>query len=303
MSGPESLRPELAAHPAAPSSRAALAWRDLLNSRRFRLGATILAVLVVWSLVGGWFSRWHLLDQDLTVTSAPPSTRHWFGTDGVGQDLYVQCVVGLRTSLLIGLVAGPLGTAIAAIVGSVAGYLGGRRGAAIGWFVNLMLVIPSLFLLMVVSPLYAGHTLAAMTVFIAATSWMVMAQVVRGQTRTLRRREFVRAAEYAGVGTVTIIRRHILPHLAGLLAVDATLGVVAAIGSESTLSYFGLGITRPDVSLGVLLADGTAAATTRPWLFCFPAALLLATLLALGLVGDGLRDVLDPHHDDRTAAP
>ena len=176
----------------------------------------------------------------------------------------------------------------------MAGYLGGRADSVIGWFIHLLLVIPSFFILVLLSPLTRGLSWLALTLFLAIFSWMIMAQVVRNQTRSLRNRDFVRAARYMGMPTRKILGRHILPNIASLLIIDATLGVVATIMAETSLSYFGFGVQKPDVSLGTLLADGTAAALTRPWLFVFPAAVLIILLFAISLIGDALRDAIDP---------
>ncbi len=164
----------------------------------------------------------------------------------------------------------------------------------ISWFINLLLVLPVFFVLVLLSPIFKSLSFLALTAFIALFSWMIMAQVIRAQTKSLRDREFVKAARFMGVSTPTIIRRHVLPNVASLLIVDATLGVVAAINSETALSYFGFGVQRPDVSLGVLLADGTPSATTRPWMFLFPALVLVVLLFAVSLIGDALRDAVDP---------
>ena len=129
---------------------------------------------------------------------------------------------------------------------------------------------------------------------IGAFGWMVMAQIVKNQTKSLKDREHVKAARYMGVGTFTILRRHIVPNVASLLIIDAALGVSGAVLSETALSFFGLGIQPPDISLGVLIANGQNAVTTRPWLFIFPAAFLVALLTAVNLVGDALRDAIDP---------
>lgn len=131
-------------------------------------------------------------------------------------------------------------------------------------------MIPAFFLFILLSPLIKGLSWVVLMFYIALFSWMIMAQVVRSQTRSLRNRDFVRAARYMGMPTRTILSRHIIPNMASLLIIDATLGVVTAIMAETSLSYFGFGIQKPDVSLGTLLADGTAAAVTRPWLFVFP---------------------------------
>lgn len=250
--------------------------------------------MIVWAIAGPWFYPYKFDDQDAFNMGLGPTNLHWFGTDSIGEDIYAQTLVGLRKSLLIGLIAGPLSTLISAFVGSFAGYLGGKPDAGISWFINLMLVLPSFFLLVLISPLLKSLSWVALTFFIAIFGWMVMAQVIRGQTKSLRDREFVKAARFMGVSTGTIIRRHIIPNVASLLIIDATIGVVYAIGSETALSYFGFGIQPPQVSLGTLLAAGTPSAVTQPWLFVFPAAILVILLFAVSLVGDALRDAVDP---------
>lgn len=277
-----------------PLSRNGLVWLRLKRMPRFWVGASVLVFIVLWAFVGPLLYQWTPTQRDPYNMNLGPTMMHWFGTNAIGQDIYAQTLSGLQKSLVIGLIAGPAATIIAAIVGSTAGYLGGWVDKTIGWFVHLLLVIPAFFILVLLSPLYKGLSWVALTVFLAIFSWMIMAQVVRSQTRSLRNRDFVRAARYMGMPTGAILRRHIIPNIASLLIIDATLGVVAAIMSETSLSYFGFGVQKPDVSLGTLLADGTAAALTRPWLFVFPAMVLIALLFAISLIGDALRDAIDP---------
>jgi peptide/nickel transport system permease protein len=276
------------------ASRATLIWRRLRATPRFWVGAVIVALMILWAIFGLLITQWSPTDQDLINASTPPSSVHWFGTDDIGQDIYAETVSGLRKSLVIGLIAGPASTLIAAFVGAFAGYLGGKVDGVISWFINLLLVLPAFFILILLSPIFKSLSFLVLTAFIALFTWMIMAQVIRAQTKSLRDREFVKAARYMGVGTGQIIRRHIIPNVASLLIIDATLGVVAAIDSETALSYFGFGIQRPQVSLGLLLADGTPSATTRPWMFIFPAIVLIVLLFAVSLVGDALRDAVDP---------
>lgn len=277
-----------------PLSRNRLVWLRLKSMPRFWVGASIFALIVIWAFVGPMLSPYSITERDPLNMNMGPTLLHWFGTNAIGQDIYVQTLAGLQKSLVIGLIAGPAATLIAAVVGSAAGYLGGWPDKIIGWFVHLLLVIPSFFILVLLSPVYKGLSWVALTIFLAIFSWMIMAQVVRSQTRSLRNRDFVRAARYMGMPTGQILRRHIIPNIASLLIIDATLGVVAAIMSETSLSYFGFGVQKPDVSLGTLLADGTAAALTRPWLFVFPAMVLIILLFAISLIGDALRDAIDP---------
>ncbi len=206
---------------------------------------------------------------------------------------------GMQKSLLIGVLVALLATGLAALVGATAGYLGGWADRALMWGVDLLLVIPSFLIVAILSPSLASESWLLLVLLIAAFLWMISARIVRGATVSLREKEFVLAARYMGVRDRTIVRRHILPNVASLLIVDATINVSAAIIAETGLSYFGFGVQPPDVSLGTLIADGTTAATTHAWLFAFPAALLVITVLAVNLIGDGLREALDPSSGER----
>lgn len=274
-------------------SRGRMIVNRLRHTPRFWVGATVLVVLILWAIFGPLLSPWSLTDQDVNNMNMPPTILHWFGTDILGHDLYTQTMEGLRKSLIIGFVAGPAATLISAIVGATAGYIGGWGDKVIAWFIDLFLVLPAFFILVLLYPLTHGSWVIMM-VFLAVTGWMIMAQVIRSQTKSLREREFVKAARYMGFNTWTVVTRHIIPNVASLLIIDATLGIGAMILSETTLSFFGFGVQPPDVSLGTLLADGQTAATTRPWLFVFPSAILVILLLAISLVGDALRDAVDP---------
>jgi ABC-type dipeptide/oligopeptide/nickel transport system permease subunit len=277
----------------ATGSRAGVLRRTFARPQAW-LGAGVLTLLIGWALLGPLLAPWGATTSDVLAFGRPPSPRHWFGTNDIGQDLYAQVLAGLRKSLVVGLVAGPGATAIAGVVGAVAGYLGGVVDRGIVWFVDLLLAVPAFYLLALASPLFARVGWPATVLVIALLSWMVMARVVRAQTMSLRDRDFVRAARFMGVPVAAVIRRHILPNVASLLVIDAALGVGAAILTESTLSFVGLGVQPPDVSLGTLLAAGSPAAATRPWLFLFPAGVLIVAVLATSLLGDALRDAVDP---------
>ncbi len=268
-------------------------WHRVVHDRQAWAGAVILAVVVVWALVGPALRPWDATHVDVTAFGQGPSARHWFGTNDIGQDLYQQVLVGLRKSLVIGVVAGLVATALAAVVGSVAGLAGGWVDRALMVGVDLMLVVPSFYLLVLCSPALTGAGWPVLALVIAVLSWMVMARVVRAQTRALRDRGFVRAARFSGAPLGWVAVRHVWPNLASLLVADATVGVGAAVLTEATMSYFGIGVRVPDVSLGTLLAAGGPAAATRPWLFVFPALVLVVAVCAVSLVGDAVRDALD----------
>lgn len=277
-----------------PVSRGRLVWRRLRRKPNFWIGAVILALIILFALFGDLLNIYELGEQDPYSFNAKPSGQHFFGTDAIGVDLYASMTEALRKSLLIGFLAAPLSTVLAAFIGSLAGYLGGFLETATNWVINLLLVLPVFYVLMIISPLLSSMSWVILVVAIGLFGWMIMAQIVKNQTKSLKEREYVKAARYMGVGTLTILRRHIIPNVASLLIIDATLGVASAILAETSLSYFGLGIQAPDVSLGTLLQDGTSAAVSRPWLFLIPAGFLVALLTAVALIGDGLRDAIDP---------
>lgn len=279
---------------AQPVSRTRLIFRRLFSSPRFWIGGSILAFMVLFAVFGNIFNIYGPNDQDAFNLNKAPSAEHWFGTDTDGYDIYAQVVVGLRKSIIIGLAAGIIGTIIAAIMGSLAGYLGGKVEMAINWLINFMLVLPSFFVLLLFAPALKGLSWVAIIIIVALFAWMVTAQVVKAQTKSLRNAEFVQAARYMGLGTPTILVRHIIPNIASLLIVDATLGVVGAVLAETSLSFFGLGVQSPDISIGTLLSAGTSGAVTRPWVFLFPAAALVLLLTAVSVVADALRDAIDP---------
>ena len=179
-----------------PLSRGALVRARLKRMPRFWVGAGILVFIVLWAFIGPLLYPYDATQRDFLNVGLGPTQLHWFGTNGIGQDIYAQTLVGLQKSLIIGALAGVGATLIAAAVGSLAGYVGGKVDAVIGWIIHLLLVIPSFFILVLLSPLTRGLSWLALTFFLAVFSWMILAQVVRNQTRSLRNRDFVRAARY-----------------------------------------------------------------------------------------------------------
>lgn len=284
--------------PPLDETRIASRWGILFTRfRRRRLamvGLGVLVVLFLLAFVGPYLSQWEYTDHDFNAFLQGPSVDHWFGTTQTGGDVYALTLRGMQKSLIIGILVALFSTGLAALVGSFAGYFGGWVDRALMWFVDLLLVLPAFLIIAILSPTFRGKTWLVFVILLAAFLWMVTARIVRGMTISLREREYVLAARYMGVPSHKIIFRHILPNISSLLIVDATINVSAAVISETGLSYFGFGVQPPDVSLGTLIADGTPAAVTYPWLFGFAAGLLVAIVLAVNLVGDGLRDALDP---------
>lgn len=277
-----------------PITRSQLIWRRLRSSKQFWIGGSVVLALVLWAIFGPMIWPISHTTRDYFALNQAPSLAHPFGTDTLGYDVFAQTMFGLRISLVVGFVAGPLATLIAGFVGAIAGYLGGWPDKVIAWFIDLLLVLPAFFILALLWPFTRQASVVMLTLFLGLFGWMIMGQVIRSQTRSLREREFVKAARYMGFGPWAVVRRHIVPNVASLLIIDATLGIGAMILAETSLSYFGFGIQSPDVSLGTLIAAGNTAAATRPWLFAFPAGILVLLLLALSLLGDALRDAIDP---------
>ncbi|HEY4454452.1 MAG TPA: ABC transporter permease, partial [Pseudonocardiaceae bacterium] len=241
-----------------------------------------------------WYWPWGYNQPDLTAFLTAPSGAHIFGTDNDGFDLFAETMRGLQKSLIIGLLVAVLSTAVSALVGSVAGYFRGWADWLITAIVDLLLTLPGFLILAVLSPSFRGKTWLLFVLLIAAFNWMITARIVRGMTLALKEQEFVRAARLMGLPSWRVISRHILPQITSLLIVDATVNVGGAILTETSLSYFGFGIQPPDISLGTLIANGTSSALTFPWLFFVPAGFLVVTVLAVNMIGDGVRDAFDP---------
>jgi peptide/nickel transport system permease protein len=276
------------------SGRLRLTAVRFARNRTALLGLVILVLLFLMAYVSPFFYKWGYAELDFTAFQKPPSASHWFGTDQTGSDVFALTARGMQKSLVIGLLTGVMCTVLAAAVGASAAYFGGWTDRILMWLVDLLLVMPSFLIIAVLSPLFQGGTWLLFVVLLAAFSWMITGRVVRSMTLTLKDREFVKAARYMGVPAPVIIFRHILPSMASLLIIDATIQVGAAILGETGLSYFGFGVQPPDVSLGTVIATGTPAAPSFPWLFYFPAGCLVLIGLSIAFVGDGLRDALDP---------
>jgi peptide/nickel transport system permease protein len=275
--------------------------RRTLLTRRFRqnkLAVAALIVLVV--LFVACYAIPPLLpyshtDIDFYELQTAPSPRHWFGTNAIGQDVLAQVLRGMQKSMLIGVCVAVISALIAATVGAIAGYFGGWRDRVLMWFVDLLLVVPSFILIAIITPRTKDSAnVALLIILLAAFSWMISSRMVRGLTMSLREREYVQAARYMGVPSRRIIARHILPNVASILIIDTALNVGVAILAETGLSFLGFGVQPPDVSLGTLIADGIKSATTFPWVFLFPAGVLVLIILCANLIGDGLRDAFDP---------
>ncbi|MER5423125.1 ABC transporter permease [Streptosporangium roseum] len=266
----------------------------LARNAQARYGLFALLLLLLLAYVGPFLGAHDWTDKDFLAFLEPPSAEHWWGTTQIGQDVYAVTLRGMQKSIVIGFLVALFSTGVAALVGAAAGYFGGWVDRALMWGADLLLVLPSFLIIAILSPNLKGGSWLWFVVLLAAFSWMITSRVVRSMTLSLREREYILAARYMGIPGWRIILRHVVPNLSSLLIIDATLNVSAAIIGEASLSFFGFGVQPPDVSLGTLIAAGSGQVTGYPWLFLFPAGLLVLLVLSVNLVGDGLRDALDP---------
>ncbi|MGB7962136.1 MAG: ABC transporter permease [Propionicimonas sp.] len=283
---------------AAPKrlNRRQLIWRRFLRNRMAVVGGIGIVFLFFLAVFGPYLLYWKFDDIDTAAFLSPPSSAHPLGTTRSGRDVLALTVRGLGKSLLIGFLVALISTSLAALVGASAAYVGGWYERMMLWIVDLLLVVPSFFLIAVASRgAPEGDAAWMVLVFLlAAFAWPLSARVVRSLTLSIREREYVLAARFMGLSAARIIVRHILPNASSLLIIDATLGVGYAILAETGLSYFGFGVQPPDTSLGTLIGEGARMATTYPWVFTGPAVVLVFLVLCVNAVGDGLRDALDP---------
>lgn len=280
---------------AAFTSRRTLVLRRFLRNPAAVGSLALLAALFIGAYALPPLLPYSYTDLDYDALLHPPSRSHWLGTNALGQDLLAQTLRGMQKSMLIGVCVAFISTLIAATVGAVSGYFGGWRDRALMWLVDLLLVVPSFILIAIVTPRTMRELIIQLNAASSRISVPMLAEfLVRGLTMSLRDREFIRAARYMGVSSRRIITGHIIPNVASILIIDTALNVAVAILAETGLSFLGFGIQPPDVSLGTLIADGTASAITFPWVFLFPAGVLIVILVCANLAGDGLRDALDP---------
>jgi oligopeptide transport system permease protein len=270
------------------------AGRRLLRNRAAVASTILLLFLVLAAVVGPYLTPFPYDQINKADTWAPPLTRgHLLGADPLGRDLLARLLVGLRVSLAVGVVATAVSLVIGVLWGSVAGYLGGRVDELMMRIVEVLYSLPFIFFVILLMVAF-GRNFILMFVAIGAVEWLTMARIVRGQTLSLKQREFVEAARAAGLRGGAIVGRHIVPNLLGPVVVYVTLTIPGVILAESFLSFLGLGVQEPLTSLGVLIAQGATYMDLAPWLLIFPAIVMVVTLMAFNFIGDGLRDAMDP---------
>ena len=283
-------------------------WADararLFKNRAAVASMIVLAVITLMALFAPYLSRYAFDAIDYDLVSCAPSWwpgdaacgaggTHWFGTDAVGRDLFVRVLYGARVSLAVGVVATLVSLVIGVLYGATAGYLGGRVDAVMMRAVDILYSLPFIFFVIILMVLF-DRNFILLFVAIGAVEWLTMARIVRGQTLSVKQKEFIEAARAGGVSSFSIITRHVIPNVVGPVVVYVTLTVPGVILTEGFLSFLGLGIQEPLTSWGVLISDGANEMQTAPWLLIFPALFMAVTLFCFNFIGDGLRDAFDP---------
>ena len=278
-----------------PRTLWALALARFLRNKAAVFSLAILSIIVLACIVGPWVLPYAFDTVDWDAMSVAPSwaNAHYWGTDEAGRDLLVRCLIGGRISLMVGILATIASVTVGIAWGAVAGFIGGKVDAIMMRIVDMMYAIPYLLIAILLVTIL-GREFYLVVITITTFSWMDMARIVRGQTLSLRSREYVEAARSIGVPTRSIITSHIVPNLLGIVVIYTTITVPGVILTESVLSFLGLGIQEPMTSWGVLIQDGTKVMDVSPWILLFPGAMLSITLYCFNFIGDGMRDALDP---------
>ena len=285
--------------PEVPPSTLSIVLRKMWHLRMGVFGGVLLIVLVIMAIFAPYVATHDPFDQDILERLTPPvmleggSWEHWLGTDQLGRDVYSRIVYGARISLTIGVSAVVVSAIIGVILGLLAGYFGGWIDAIVDFSVNAMLAFPFILLAMTLV-IVLGASMQNIILALGISNWPIFARVARIETRKLRDQEFVVAARAQGLNSYRIIFKHILSNLAGAILVIATVEVARSIIRETFLSFLGLGIQPPTPSWGLMLSEGRAYILTVWWLSTLPGVAIFLAALSINLVGDALRDLLDP---------
>jgi peptide/nickel transport system permease protein len=278
--------------------RARSVLRQLLSRPLAVLGLIIIALVVLAAVFAPWVAPYDPGEQffeGLTIEGAPlpPNAQFWLGTDLLGRDLFSRLIYGAQTSLTIGVVANGIAVLIGSLVGITAGYFRGWLGTVLMRFTDLMMSFPALLLAIVLAAIFRP-SLWIVAVVIAMVNWVQVARVLYAETSSLSEREFIVAERSLGAGSALILFRHILPHLMSTIIVWATLGISTTVLLEATLSFLGVGVRPPTPSWGNIIFENQTYFASAPWLVFIPGAAIILLALGFNLVGDALRDVLDP---------
>jgi len=274
-------------------------WQDsykrLLNNKLALFSFIFLITIIFLIIFAPYITKYPFDDTDWGAMLQSPSFNdgHYFGTDLLGRDIFARTLFGGRISLMVGIVATLVSVIIGITYGSIAGFIGGRLDHFMMRIVDILYALPFMFFVILLT-VFFGRNILLIFLAIGATNWLDLARIVRGQTLSLKNKEFIEAARATGSSSWKIIYRHIIPNLLGIVVIYVTLTIPATILAESILSFLGLGVQEPDTSWGVLVNEGAQNIQGAWWTLVFPAVFLSTTLMCLNFIGDGLRDALDP---------
>lgn len=268
-------------------------WRRFRCSKTALIGLIMLSFVALFALVGPWITPYTYYATELAAKNQPPSFTHWFGTDDLGRDLFTRTWYGARISLCVGISAAIVDVIIGVLWGSVAAFTGGKIDEGMMRFADILYSLPYM-LVVIMLMVVLGSGLVPIIVAITILGWVTMARIVRGQVLQLKEQEYVVAATALGANFSRILFKHLIPNAMGPIIVTMTLTVPSAIFTEAFLSFLGLGVQAPVASWGTMANDGLPAMQYYPWRLFFPAFFISLTMLAFNMVGDGLRDALDP---------
>jgi oligopeptide transport system permease protein len=274
-------------------------WADarhrFLKNKAAVVGLIVLVLIAIACFGAPYFGLRSQDDINWDMIQSPPdfSQGYFFGTDSNGRDVFVRTLYGGQVSLMVGIISTFVSLVIGTLYGATAGFLGGRVDGAMMRVVDMLYSIPFIFFVILLT-VYFGREIVYMYIAIGAVNWLDMARIVRGQTLSIKRKEYIEAAHASGVSNWRIITRHIIPNCLGPVVVYMTLTVPVVILTESFISFLGMGVQEPQSSWGTLVAEGSGNLEIAPWQVYGPGSVLAITLLALNFVGDGLRDALDP---------
>ena len=278
-------------------SKSSTLWSDaiyrLTRNKAAMFGAFILFILILSAALAPWIAPYSYSFQNLELGASPPSAEHILGTDVLGRDLLSRILYGARISLLVGFVATGVALVIGVSWGIIAGYAGGKVDSIMMRIVDVLYGLPFIIFIILLMVIF-GRNLWLLFGAIGAVEWLTMARIVRGQTISLKEKEFIETSKALGQSNSLIIIKHIIPNLAGPIIVYITLMVPSVIILESFLSFLGLGVQEPLTSWGVLISEGSREMETAWWLLIFPGSFMVITLASLNFIGDGLRDAIDP---------
>lgn len=270
------------------------AWRKLKQNKLSIISLYFILLITLGAIFVPMFSQYNPVSNDLMLTNSPPSSAHWFGTDQLGRDLFVRVLYGARYSLAIGFVASILNLFIGIIYGGAAGYLGGKIDLVMMRIVDIIYSIPMTIYVILIMISFESGGFFNIILALAISYWIGMARIVRGEVLQLKEQEYILAAKTIGASNTRILLKHLIPNCIGSIIVTLTLQIPSAIFTEAFLSFIGLGISPPAASWGTLASDALGGFRLYPSQILFPTAAICLTILSFNLLGDGLRDALDP---------